>query len=117
MDVVTYALCKKLVADATKKAGKVFNIKGELPSVDDLPMTGNEGGDTYLIGPKTDGTYDEYYWIESKSKWDYMGNTNVDLADYLKKEDAAKTYAPLERVEELEENEELIYLFDEEEEP
>lgn len=46
-----------------------------------------------------------------------MGNTNADLADYLKKEDAAKTYAPLEKVKELEENEELIYLFDEEEEP
>lgn len=46
-----------------------------------------------------------------------MGNTNVDLADYLKKEDAAKTYAPLEKVEKLEKDEELIYLFDEEEEP
>ena len=50
-----------MVADATTKAGKVFNIKGELPSVDDLPTSGNEGGDTYLIGPKSNGSYDEYY--------------------------------------------------------
>lgn len=112
MDVVTYALCKKLVADATGKAGKVFNLKGELPSVDDLPTSGNENGDTYLIGPKTDGTYDEYYWIATKSKWDYMGNTNVDLSDYLKKEDAEEMYAPLEKVEQLEENNELKYVFD-----
>ena len=112
MDVVTYALCKKLVADATGITGKVFNIKGELPSVDDLPTSGNTGGDMYLIGPNSSGTYDEYYWLDTKNKWEFLGNTGVDMSEYITKAEADKKYATLDKVEQLEEDNDLVYMLD-----
>ncbi|MBO7079697.1 MAG: hypothetical protein J6W64_07820 [Bacilli bacterium] len=61
MDVVVYALCKKMVSTAVSQIGNVFRIKGKVPSFSDLPAEGNQVGDVYLIGPKIDDSYDEYY--------------------------------------------------------
>ena len=65
MDIVTYALCKK---SSPSGDGKVFSIKGEVPSIDDLPTSGNTNGDVYLVGPDSQGSYDEYFWLEKDSK-------------------------------------------------
>lgn len=65
MDIITYALCKKLVSDASSM-GAVFSIKGQVPTVDDLPASGNKAGDLYLVGPKGDGSYDEYYYTANE---------------------------------------------------
>lgn len=61
MDLIVYALCKKLITQAISSLGEVFSLKGNLSSVDELPASGNSSGDIYLVGPKTDGSYDEYY--------------------------------------------------------
>ena len=61
MDVVVYALCKKLIADSISSIGNIFTLQGTLPSENDLPMSGNESGDIYLVGPKADGSYDEFF--------------------------------------------------------
>lgn len=67
MDLIVYALCKKLIANSISSLGEVFSLKGNLSSVDDLPTEGNSGGDLYLVGPNTDGSYDEYYWTDNGS--------------------------------------------------
>ena len=111
MDIVTYALCKKMVDPS--EDGKVFSIKGEVPSVADLPASGNTNGDVYLVGPNSSGSYDEYYWLSSAEKWEFLGSTETDLSDYLEKEDADNLYGAKDDVEELQEDNELIYIFDE----
>lgn len=82
MDVVVYALCKKLVKDAIESIGEAFSIKGNLFSYDDLPLEGNKNGDVYLVGPKLDGSYDEYYW-SSLERWESMGSTLPDMSSYI----------------------------------
>ena len=46
--------------------------------VDALPETG-EKNKIYLV-PAGDGTFDEYYWAETK--WEVMGNVKIDLSNY-----------------------------------
>lgn len=46
--------------------------------VDELPETG-EKNKIYLV-PAKDGTFDEYYWAETK--WELMGNVAIDMSDY-----------------------------------
>lgn len=82
MDVVVYALCQKMVAAAVSKIGNVFRIKGKLPSVEDLPTEGNQQGDVYLIGPKADSSYDEYYWT-ADGEWDLIGTTGPGTSEFL----------------------------------
>lgn len=82
MDLIVYALCKKLIANSISSLGEVFSLKGNLSSVDDLPTGGNSGGDLYLVGPNTDGSYDEYYWTDNGS-WELMGSTGSDLSGYI----------------------------------
>ena len=82
MDVVVYALCQKMVAAAVSKIGNVFRIKGKLPSFSDLPTEGNKQGDLYLIGPKGDYSYDEYYWTIDET-WDLIGTTGPDTSGFL----------------------------------
>lgn len=58
--------------------------------VDQLPATG-EKGIIYLV-PK-DGeapdVHDEYIWIDSEQKFEFIGSTAVDLTDYVKNTDYA----------------------------
>lgn len=110
MDIVTYALCKN---SSPSEDGKVFNIKGEVPSKDDLPTSGNTNGDVYLVGPQKDGSYDEYFWIDKDNKWEFMGSATGDLANYLKKDEAAQEYSTKAEVEQIQEDNQLVYIFDE----
>jgi hypothetical protein len=61
MDLVVYALCKKLISKSIESLGEVFSIKGMVTSKDNLPSSGNKSGDLYLVGPNIDGSYDEYF--------------------------------------------------------
>ena len=62
MDIIQFALAKKLVQDAVSQLGSVFNLRGTVASVNQLPQSGNKTGDVYLVGPQTDDSYDEYYY-------------------------------------------------------
>ena len=73
MDVVVYALCKKLIADSISSIGNVFTLQGTLLSENDLPMSGNKSGDLYLVGPMSDGSFDEYYKF-NKEEIDYLNS-------------------------------------------
>lgn len=57
--------------------------------VDALPTTG-EDGVIYLVAHShtdDDDTYDEYIWLSSTSKFEKIGNTDIDLSGYLKATD------------------------------
>ena len=71
-----------------------------------------EIGDMYLIGPNSSGTYDEYYWLDTKNKWEFLGNTGVDMSEYITEAEADKKYATLDKVEQLEEDNDLVYMLD-----
>lgn len=78
MDLITYALCRKLIKRSIESLGDIFTLKGNVDSVESLPSTGNHPGDIYLVGPNQDGSYDEYYWT-SNNEWEVMGTTeNLD---------------------------------------
>ena len=76
MDITTFALCKKVIAEAIRDLGQVFTIRGEVTNVNLCPMSGNKAGDVYLVGPKADHSYDEYYWNTQESQWDFLGSTD-----------------------------------------
>ena len=58
--------------------------------VDSLPTTGSKGV-IYLVAHAhgTNDSYDEYIWVTSgsTSKFEKLGNTDIDLSAYLKKTD------------------------------
>ena len=85
MDIVTYALCRKMIKELSPTEAGVFHIQGSVESVAELPEEGNQDGDLYLVGPQEDESYDEYYWLEGQLKWELLGSTNIDLSDYMKK--------------------------------
>ena len=61
----------------------------DLQVVTELPQTGKKGV-IYLIA-HTHGSgdlYDEYLWVDSKSAFEKIGNTDIDLSAYMKKADA-----------------------------
>lgn len=74
MDLITYALCRKLIKRSIESLGDIFTLKGNVDSVENLPSTGNKTGDVYLVGPDLEGSYDEYYWT-SENEWEIMGTT------------------------------------------
>ena len=51
----------------------IFNLKGTVSTIEDLPLTDNKVGDVYLVGPRDDNSYDEYLWTESA--WEFLGTT------------------------------------------
>lgn len=63
-------------------------IKGistiEFKKVDVLPEVG-ESNYIYLVPNSSEGdnVYDEYFWDASSSKFEVMGNTDIDLSDYV----------------------------------
>ena len=88
-DVITYALCKKLIKDAQSESGKLFTLKGTVASINELPLTNNSTGDVYLVGPKSDGSYDEYFWNDVYG-WDPIGTTSIELDEYINEENLYK---------------------------
>lgn len=53
-----------------------------------LPATGVKGT-IYLMAHShgTEDSYDEYIWLPTSSKFEKIGNTDIDLSGYLKKTD------------------------------
>lgn len=53
-----------------------------------LPVTGKKGT-IYLMAHShgTGDSYDEYIWLPTSSKFEKIGNTDIDLSGYLKKTD------------------------------
>lgn len=82
MDLVVYALCRKMINKSIESLGNVFSLKGNLASVDDLPQSGNQSGDLYLVGPNQDGSYDEYYWTAGGT-WEQMGSTATGMDGFI----------------------------------
>lgn len=39
----------------------------------------------YMVGPKEDGTYDEYMYIEASEQFELIGSTDINLSDYVSK--------------------------------
>lgn len=60
----------------------------EFKIVESLPTTGKIGI-IYLVAHShgTNDSYDEYVWLEESSKFEKIGNTDVDLSDYVKSSD------------------------------
>lgn len=64
MDLITLALCKKMISNSIAQTGRVFTLKGEVSDLKALPMTNNKPGDVYLIKNRKESSvdsYDEYY--------------------------------------------------------
>lgn len=82
MDLMVYALCRRLIAEASLSStnGNIFTIKGSVVTFDDLPLSGNANGDVYLVGPRSDGSYDEYFWTDA-SVWELLGTTAINLSE------------------------------------
>lgn len=69
---------------AISSLGTVFNLKGRVDTVNDLPSKNNKSGDVYLVGTESSSEFQEYYW--TSTMWDYMGiTTEVDLSNYYNK--------------------------------
>lgn len=58
------------------KQGNGLVVRGKADKEENLPTTGNNQGDGYLVGT------DLYIWIDGS--WQNMGNITPDLADYVK---------------------------------
>ena len=59
------------------KASSAYHAKGSVPTVADLPVSGNEQGDVWNVSSSLDG--DNYVW--TGTAWDKLGGT-VDLSPY-----------------------------------
>lgn len=71
--------------EVTNLIGKISTIT--ITVVDSLPTTG-ASNIIYLV-PKsteqTNNTYDEYLWVASTNKFEKIGDTTIDLSNYLQK--------------------------------
>lgn len=66
---------------------KITGIKFEV--VTELPASGVDGVFYLLSHTHSDenDSYDEYVWLSGKSKYEKIGNTDVDLSGYIKSSD------------------------------
>lgn len=65
--------------------GNVFQLKGSVESVDDLPATGNNIGDVYYVSEESVG----YIWLNDETdteRWEQLG-VSIDLSNYATKTD------------------------------
>ena len=62
--------------------GTIFNVKGRVNKVQDLPSTGNKVGDLWLVGLTTDPDLTEYAWLsfDNVTRWEKLGSTATSLA-------------------------------------
>lgn len=61
----------------------MFTLKGTVASYSELPYIANIG-DLYLVGPMSDGSFDEYYWRDP-GVWEFMGSTVSNVSGYISK--------------------------------
>lgn len=60
----------------------------DLQVVENLPAKGKKGVIYLMAHSHASGdAYDEYVWVESKSVFEKIGNTDIDLSAYMKKTD------------------------------
>lgn len=59
--------------------GTIFNVKGRVNTVADLPISGNKVGDLYLVGLSTDADLTEYAWLsfDGTTRWERLGYTSI----------------------------------------
>lgn len=80
----TDAVTKKQLDDAIAGIGTVFNIKGDVATVADLPATGNAVGDVYYVQAVSAA----YVWLETTAQptgyWEEFGEP-IDLSGYIEK--------------------------------
>lgn len=62
--------------------GTIFNVKGRVNTVADLPSTGNKIGDVWLVGLTTDTDLSEYAWLsfDNVTRWEKLGSTATSIA-------------------------------------
>lgn len=80
-------------ADGTDIMQAIASIpQFKLSIVEELPLAG-EKMTLYLVskGTESPDVYDEYIWIEETSSFEFLGTTAVDLNDYVKNTDYAKS--------------------------
>lgn len=84
----TDAVTKKQLDDAISGIGTVFNIKGDVAAVSDLPPTGNSVGDVYYVQSVSAA----YVWLETTAYpngyWEEFGEP-IDLSGYIEKPSSA----------------------------
>ena len=86
----TYNASTNKVATMTDVQNAVSAITGiKFEKVEVLPATGVVG--TIYLVPKTpaatNNVYTEYYWDATNSAWEKLGDTTIDLSNYLQKTD------------------------------
>lgn len=78
------AATKKYVDDEIAGIGTVFNIKGDVATVNDLPATGNAVGDVYYVQSVSAA----FIWLETTAHptgyWEEFGEP-IDLSGYIEK--------------------------------
>lgn len=78
---------------------RLFEVKGRVDSVLELPMEGNKAGDLWIVG-KIDATdFQEYYWLTSiiPNRWEYLGTVsgNIDLSAFYTKPEINELLLPI----------------------
>jgi len=84
LDGQTYSIADlpNAVSEAFAEAG----AQARCEIVDELPTTGKTN--TIYLLPKDEGEgYDEYIYIKDESKWELIGDTSIEIKNYLKKSD------------------------------
>jgi hypothetical protein len=82
-----YQTATQVSSSIATAVGKITGISFSI--VNSLPTTGTNGV-IYLIEHShsdSGDSYDEYVWIASASKYEKLGNTDVDLSGYMKTSD------------------------------
>lgn len=82
------AATKKYVDDEIAGIGTVFNIKGDVATVNDLPASGNAVGDVYYVQSVSAA----FIWLETTAHptgyWEEFGEP-IDLSGYIEKPSSA----------------------------
>lgn len=77
-------------AISADEIGTVFNIKGDVPTYNDLPQTGNVVGDVYYVSDVSAG----FVWLETTDHpsgyWEELGEP-IDLSGYIEKPQSPST--------------------------
>lgn len=74
------------IADALAEAFSEAGAVGRIEVVDELPSEGKTN--TIYLLPKDEGEgYDEYIYLKDEQRWELVGDTSVEIKNYLKKSD------------------------------